>query len=294
MRRLVLLVAFTALWITAAAPSFAWAAEVPTATASGASELLDAGAIDVQWWMEAEPGQAIAIVSTTIGTSVNLPVRVRLPIPPGMSVDWAGEVSGADATQDVQRQFSVQQGEGAQYAEFEVTTYRAAQIDLSGVPLTPDGDRVSASLEFVQSVPSLGTAFTVRLPAGATDAKIEPAPEGSPSTNEDGETLYTLPAARPKLGESSLTQVSYLKSSGALSSPASPAAQRSSQLVAVLAALAVAALVALAVAVRRQRSAGAVTPTPDRHGEAAVRRKNQRRAEAPDDVDSDEPFLLDD
>ncbi len=101
MRRLLVLIALAALAITAAAPSSAWAAEVPTATASVAGDLLDAGTIDVQWWMEAEPGQAIAIVSTTIDPSVSLPVRVRLPIPPGMSVDWAGEVSGADATQDI-------------------------------------------------------------------------------------------------------------------------------------------------------------------------------------------------
>ena len=255
----------------------AFAAEVSTATASAAGNLLDAGTIDVQWWMEAEPGKAIAIVSTTIAPSVSLPVRVRLPIPPGMSVDWAGEVSGADATQDIQRQFSVGQGDGAQYAEFEVSTYRAAQIDLSGIPLTADGNGVTASLEFVQSVPSEETAFTVRLPAGATDAKIEPAPQGSPSTNQDGETLYTLPVAQPKLGESSLTQVSYRTPSGT-PAPASPAAQRSSQLIAVLVALAVAALAVLAVVVRRQRSAEALSSAP---AGAATLRSGERAGARP-------------
>ena len=66
--------------VAAGAYSFAWAAEVPTTTASAAAPLADAGTMDVQWWMEAEPGQAIAIVSTTIDPSVSLPVRVRLPI----------------------------------------------------------------------------------------------------------------------------------------------------------------------------------------------------------------------
>ena len=200
MRRLLLLITLTALAITAAAPSCAWAAEVPTATAPATSDLLDAGTIDVQWWMEAEPGQAIAIISTTIAPTVSLPVRVRLPIPPGMSVDWAGEVSGADAAQDIQRQFSVQQGKGAQYAEFEVSTYRAAQIDLSGIPLTADGNGVTASLEFVQSVPSAATAFTVRLPAGATDAKIEPARRGHPAPTKRARPSTRFPRSDRRSG----------------------------------------------------------------------------------------------
>jgi len=293
-RRLLWLVTLATLAVTAGVHSFAWAAEVPTTTASAAAPLVDAGTIDVQWWMEAEPGQAIAIVSTAIDPSVSLPVRVRLPIPPGMSVDWAGEVSGADVSQDIQRQFSVQQGEGAEYAEFEVSTYRAAQIDLSGIALTPAPDRVSASLNFVQSVPSSDTAFTVRLPAGATDAKIEPAPEGSPSTNQDGETLYTLPTAQPKLGESSLTQVSYVMSSGTPSAPTSATAQRRNQLVALLVAFAVAALVVLAVVVRRQGAGSADAAPAVRRREAADGPKTQRQADATDDVDSDEPFILDD
>ena len=257
------------------------------------SPLGNAGTIDVQWWMEAEPGQVIAIVSTTIDPSVSLPARVRLPIPPGMSVDWAGEISGADVTQDVQRQFSVGQGEGAEYAEFEVSTFRAAQIDLSGIPLTPDGDRVSASLNFVQSVPSSETAFTVRLPPVRPMRRSSPRLKGrqaptrtaSPSTRFRSQTeargvlsdAGELPAVvgrivRARKRDCPAQEPVGRRPRGARGGRPGGALRRHAQ----------AAFGQCRVRACRHLSEAEDGPEP------------QRRAEPADDVDSDEPFLLDD
>ena len=83
-------------------------------------------------------------------------------------------------------------------------------------------------------------------------------------------------------------------SSGTPSAPTSATAQRRNQLVALLVAFAVAALVVLAVVVRRQVQAVPIAAPAVRRSDVADGPKPRRRAEATDDVDSDEPFILDD
>ena len=253
------------------------------------------GTIDVQWWMEAEDGQVIAIISTTVDPEAELPVVVRLPIPPGMTVDWAGEISGGDITQDIQRQFTVKDGAKAAYAEFELSEYRVAQIDLSGKVLSSDGDKKSATLDFVQSVPSSDTAFSVRLPPGVASVKIEPAPQGPPSENGAGETLYTLPAVVLGPGDSQTTAVEYAAAATApIPTDGSGSGLRANQIIFVLAAIAAGIGVALVVALRRQRQAY-IHSSEDDEGVQATDVGTPPPPPSPVEVDdSDEPFNLDD
>ncbi len=263
-----------------------------TSTVSPQAAIPAEATVEVQWWMEAEDGQVIAIISTSIDPEAELPAVVRLPIPPGMTVDWAGEISGGDVSQDIQRQFTVKDGAKAAYAEFEVSQYRVAQIDLSGKALSQDGEAVVARLEYVQSVPSSDTAFSVRLPPGASSVKIEPAPEGAPNENSVGETLYTLPSLALEPGDSQTTVVEY-STTGAAPSPAEGggAGLQANQLVALLAAIAAGIGVALVVMVRRQHHAALLASEAhqdeQQHPGASTPAADPSTAEVDD---SDEPF----
>jgi hypothetical protein len=138
-----------------------------------------------------QPGKLIVIMSINLPSDVSLPARVRIPIPPGAMVTWAGEVLGGDVSADPQRTYTVHDGVGgAQYVEFTMTQSRRGQVDTVAGPLTVKGADVSAKMSFVQSVPSTSTEFAVRIPANASNVKIDPAPSGSPETNSSGESLY--------------------------------------------------------------------------------------------------------
>lgn len=188
-----------------AAPSAALAAGSSEATPVAPSQVTE-----VQCWMGAEPGEAVVIVAVTIPDTVELPATVRIPVIDGMNLDWAGEISGGDASEDIQRDYVIEAGaNGGSYAELTLTDYHNAQIDFSGKQLVTDGDTVSAEFPFVQSVDSSATVFTVRVPAGVSDVNISPQPESDTSTNDSGETLYSLPTMTLATGESTTVSVSY-------------------------------------------------------------------------------------
>jgi hypothetical protein len=165
--------------------------------------------VDYQIWMAPTPGQVVVIASVSVPGSVELPATVRIPIPLGMTVKWSGEISGGDASTDVKRPHQVRQGRGGQYAEFQVRQYRRAQIDVVGKEFPPDASSVSEQFDFVQSVPSGESGFSVRVPPGVRDVGIDPAPQRTPEPGTTGEWLYSLPSIQLKPGESTRVSITY-------------------------------------------------------------------------------------
>lgn len=209
--------------------------------------------MDVQIWPGGQAGQIVVIVGMTLPESTELPTTVRLPLVAGTSVSWAGEIVGTDTSQDIEREVALQQGVGGQYAEFELSESRQAQIELSGLTLTTTGSSASARVEFVQTTPGEKlTGFSARLPVGAQDVTIDPAPVGAAELNDVGEALYTLPSSRLAEGASQAVTISY--STGGAGNTSSAQAQGSSVLLGVLAGLLVLAIVVLIVMIKRSGS----------------------------------------
>jgi hypothetical protein len=205
--------------------------------------------IDVQVWAGAQAGQAIVIVGTTLPDDTALPTTVRLPIVNGTTVDWAGEIGGASG-QDMQREFTIEQGSGGQYAEFELEGSRQAQIELSGIPLTVTGNKYSANVDWVQTVPANVTLFSVRLPAGISNVTLNPPPAREPDTNQAGESLYTLPSKELPEGGAQLVSLAYTIGEA---TPTTPVATDYNVVVGVLLLLLVALIVVLVLVMARQR-----------------------------------------
>lgn len=210
------------------------------------------GQLDVQLWMDADPGKAIAIVSVSLPEQTKLPALVRIPIPTGTSIDWSGEIAGTDASGDVPHEAQVKQGGGGSYAEFTVEQSRQAQIEVSGIVQRTDASGTSATLEWVQSVPATAVAFSVRLPAGAKTVEIDPAPTGEPARNEMGETLYTLPSQGLEVGEKTTVSVRY-GTGGTTGAAPAPQTLQTGTVVGVLAAILAVAFVALLVVLQRRQ-----------------------------------------
>lgn len=179
-------------------------APVPASAATGAVT----GPVDYRVLMDSTRGEAIVLVSLTIPGATKLPATVRIPVPPGMTVQWAGELSGTDPSADIERPHELKRGMGGEYAEFRIEKSRQAQIDVGGMRIPP-GAAVTAQFAFVQTVPTERSVFSVRVPRGAYDVGIDPLPVGEPAGSAAGEAIYTLPSKQLKPGETARVSVSY-------------------------------------------------------------------------------------
>lgn len=253
-------------------PSHAFAA-APVAT----------GDLDVQSWPGAEAGQSVVIISLTLPDATPLPATVRIPVPEGVKLDWVGEITGADPSQDPTRTYTFADGEGGQYVEYEVSTSRVAQIEGSGPALSIDGAETSFSLRFTQTAPSDIVSFSVRLPAGVEPVSMSPEAIAEPDRNDAGESLYTLPPLEMSPGDVQDITVVYAVATGSDSQSGSTA-----PIVVILAAGIVVAIIVLMYSIRRQSVAASVVPDelPD------TAESEQEEAPEPD-AEDDEPFPLD-
>jgi len=205
--------------------------------------------VEVQIWPQ--DGQTIVISSVELPASTKLPVIVRIPVVPGAKVEWAGEIVGTDASSDIARDYKLVDGVGGQYAEFYLTTSHRGQLDTVASTMTVSGTTLSSEVNWVQSIASPSTTFSVRLPATASEVSIKPAPEGEPADNGQGELLYSLPSKTLAAGEKALVTLSY----NTVPAPASDPASKSANTIAIVLGVAlVVAIVVLVVAMRRRAS----------------------------------------
>lgn len=215
-------------------------------------------ALDVQLILDGEPGQVVGITGFVIAPAVKLPAMVRVPLPAGSRVTWAGEILSQTGQNDTQRPYRVVRGVGGDVLEMTVEVSHNGQIETVAAPLTQNGRRISAKYQWVQSATAASEQFGIRFPPNASAEKMSPAAASAPATNQAGETLYPLPKVKLALGESYPITISYTASPEvpAAQSPAAASSQQVGSVGAVLpwlfAGLVVAAI-ALAVAFSAQR-----------------------------------------
>lgn len=226
----------------------------PTVTQLTATKPADAPVpkMEVQLISEAEPGHVVAIIGVKLPEEQPLPATVRIPVIAGTTVTWAGEIMGAGASSDIEREFEIRDGEGGTFAEFEVRSSRDAQIEMSGIALTQQGPNTTAAITFVQTAPSSETGFSVRVPATAANATFAPPSAGRPQVGTTGEQLYTLQTEHPALGESVALSISYGRKAAGTASGAGGSA--STGLLALLAAGLVFSVIALVFVINRERN----------------------------------------
>lgn len=186
------------------------AKSAPAASASSTAPVAE-GPIDGQIWPGEEGPQTAALVDITLDPKVRLPARVRIPVPSGAVVQWAGEILGGDPNADPERAFTLHSGSGGgKYAEFTLSVSHRGQIETNGIPLTANGTVLSTQVEFVQSVPATSVTFSVRIPAGVTQVKIDPSPSGPPSINTStGDSLYLLALVSLATGAKTTVKITF-------------------------------------------------------------------------------------
>lgn len=232
-------------------------AAVPAAKPSVAASSLPAiasvpAALDIQLWPSEADGFDL-VVGARLADSVKLPATVRIPIPEGLTLGWVGEVFGGDPGQDVERPYTVEDGTGGKVLVVTLTRSRTVQYEGVMPPLVPDGDRYTATLDWVQSAPSSSQGFAVKMVAATRDVKTEPAFEGAPQVNSTGERLYSLPTTQLAVGKGRSVTVSFARGAAGTTPVQSASTGDGSPVLAVLFGLLGVAVVALVVVAARSK-----------------------------------------
>lgn len=284
--RALLLIVAACLSVALFVPTAALAAPktaVPIAAAKPAAVTapLASGPLDAQIW-PGQDGKTVVIVDVTLDPKVKLPVRVRIPVPKNAVVEWAGEILNGDASTDKERTFTLQDGQGGSYAEFELSVSHRGQIETNGIPMMASGTKLLTQVDWIQSVASTSTLFTVRIPAAVSAVTIDPKPDGAPETNAVGESLYVLPLQKLATGAQSAIKVSYDTAPAA----ATPTATLNLTAVYVVLGILLAGAVAVTVyLVSRQNSSGSDDAGYDDDEDGA----QDQAAELDDDAAEDAP-----
>lgn len=166
----------------------------------------------VHIWLGAEPGKAATLVRVDVPESRPLPVRVRVPIPQGMKVAWAGEIT-SNVGEDLTRAYTTNQSPSGTYIEVIATDSHTVQVDFAPMPLAIKEGRSSTEVVWLQTVPAQQTIFDVRVPANTHDVVITPAPSVKPEKSDSGESLYSVTSKLLGEGESLTISVSYKEGS---------------------------------------------------------------------------------
>lgn len=210
---------------------------------------------EVQVWPQGDttrPDTILLIASIDLGPSVALPATVRIPVPPGAEVSWAGEITGGAAETDIQRAFEITRTAAGDVLVMTLETTGNAQYDAWWGTVGRDGDAATGKVEWLQTEPAEGVAFTVRMPPGVGDVTITPAPLRPPDRNAIGETLYTLPTLQMEPGDGVSVAFAYVPGA-ASGAPAAAGANTTIQYVVGILAVLLIALVAVVAVERRKR-----------------------------------------
>ncbi len=208
---------------------------------------LDDVTLEVQLMPEAEPGTNVLIVGVKLPEGTPLPATVRLPLPAGARVFWAGEVTGGSPQDDLLREFTIVEGVGGQAIEFTAEETLTVQYDATYGIMNISGNDITTSLQWLQTVATGEISFGVRIPPRNVDVRLRPDASGPPQTNSAGESLYTLTSVRLEPGSEYAVSVAYRRA-GITASPGS-----GSLLMPVLLGALAVAVVALFVVARSQR-----------------------------------------
>ena len=250
---------------------------VPATAFAGVSEY------QVQFAPVGINGSMDVIVNVLLSPETKLPAKVRIPMPAGATLVWAGEILDGPPEDDPARETTITQSGGAQIVEFTMEEVRVAQIEAIMAPAAVSGDNVSALLDWVNSTEAGTYTFSVRLAPNVSEVEISPKPVGTPQMNEEGETLYVLEPVRLEEGGKFPIEVAYRNGVASSSSAISPVL-----LVAIV--LLVIAVAALVVVVVRQQGAGDVERTPRRVVEPTAEKAAAKAPSTDRSEDDDEAF----
>lgn len=164
--------------------------------------------VDVVLLQPDELDEPLLLIGGTVKEGVKLPVQVGLAIPSGGEIQWAGEITGPDPTQDPTVTTRTVKGEGYDVAVFTLRKSRYGQLEVPWPTAVRDKDGIRVtSVEWVAPAKHAAVNLSLRVPADAevTDAPTDVRRELGP----DGAIQYTRAVKNVSPGQKLTLSVSF-------------------------------------------------------------------------------------
>ncbi len=201
MKRLValMLAASMAAWGIAAGPAY------------GASATPVPDRQDIQFWPEYEDSNIVFLQTISFPKNTPLPIPVKMAVPDGAKVYWAGEITGGPAAQDITIKPSIVSKRDYQEVTFTLNRSRIAQVEAKLYGLKITGQKRVLAINWFQAYPARQTYFQVKAPTQSSGFKMSPAYK-SADTSPENLRNYTSAPLRLPVGQKRVFRMVYQRS----------------------------------------------------------------------------------
>ncbi len=221
----------------------------------------------VQAWPEYSDDQVLFMETVAFPDSTPLPIEVKLAIPKGAQVTWAGELM-ADASQDIETTPKVNRFDDYDEVAFTLTKSRMGQVEAKWAGLKVEGENRALNFEWIQRYEAKETQIKFKVPTGSTDVKVTPQLSDI-SKSPDGMEVYSAPPVSLPVGQKLGYEVTYKRSTNVpaqslaqsaqaqanIPAPAGGGSRNSSEYIAVALIALTAAVIAGAIIYQKNRTA---------------------------------------
>ncbi|MHB0975830.1 MAG: hypothetical protein ACYC1U_01410 [Candidatus Aquicultorales bacterium] len=130
--------------------------------------------LNVQIWPEYDDNQILFMETLEFAQDAPLPIDVKMALPKGATVYWAGEVFGRSVSEDIQAT-PVTTDKGA-YTEiaFTLTKARKAQVEARWDAVKIEGDQRTIDLDWTQQYEVKTTQFGFKAPSTSSQFTFSP------------------------------------------------------------------------------------------------------------------------
>ncbi|MDI6716521.1 MAG: hypothetical protein QME63_06210 [Actinomycetota bacterium] len=164
----------------------------------------------ISLWPEYYDNQVMFMAGVKYPDNTPLPIDVKLAIPKGAKVIWAGEIMG-DISQDIQTTPTVNSKVGYDEVAFTLTKSRAGQVETSWAGLNVNGQNRSISLDWTQRYDAKETVFIFREPSQAFDVKLS-LPENLSNQQQLSQGFHETNPIKLSVGQKQIFNVTYKRS----------------------------------------------------------------------------------
>lgn len=180
----------------------------------------------VQAWPEYSDDQVLFMETVKFPDNTPLPIEVKLAIPKGAQVKWAGELM-SDASQDIEVTPEVNGFADYDEVVFTLTKSRVGQVEAKWAGLKTEGEARTLNFDWTQRYEAKETQIKLKVPTGSTDVKVTPT-LSDVSTSPDGMKIYSGPPISLPVGQKLSYTMTYKRTTNVpaetLRQPVSPPA----------------------------------------------------------------------
>ena len=212
MNKTLILLLIAMMAVFAVAPAAAIAAPVPEE-------------LHISLWPEYDDNQILFLQGIRFPANTPLPIEVKMAVPKGMTVVWAGELLGGEASGDIQAMHKTNPKDDYDEVVFTLTKSRIGQLEAQWAGLKVDGKAREINLEWVQRYEAQLLTFDLRVPTQTSDLEMSP-PASTPGGSTKGQEFVSVAPMKLAVGQKQNFTIKYQRSTNAPSVSELPAEQQ--------------------------------------------------------------------